>query len=226
MSRGFSRVVRVVLVVAGLLVAPALVQAQSIKEPSSGVKFKVNRAILGQPATCIGVGIRKAFVFFKVYAAGFYIDDATGKPSFQQLLAGAGGNVDSLRESAKLYNWVITQDVGKSMEWVFTRDLEKGKMTKVIKESLERELGDLNAPDLKEPAGKFLAAVDVPLKKWQRLVLVQRPGFQILAVLDGKTIVQVRSKKIAQAIWRIYFGKHPVQSDLKTKLVAHIENLK
>jgi len=226
MNRGFNRVARMVTVAAALLVAPALVQAQTLKESSSGVTFKVHRSILGQPQTCIGVGIRKAFVFFKVYAAGFYIDDSTGKPSFQQLLDSVGGNVDALRESAKLYNWVITKDVGKSMEWVFTRDLEKGKMTKVIRESLERELGDLNAPDLKEPADKFLAAVDVPLKKWQRLMLVQRPGFQILAVLDGKVVVNVHSKKISQAIWRIYFGKHPVQSNLKTGLVAHIENLK
>ena len=226
MNRGLFRAVGIALVGASLLLAQGPAQAQSIKEPSSGVKFDVSKSFLGRPATCIGVGIRKAFVVVKVYAAGLYIDDATGKPSFQKLLEGAGGNIDSLRNSPQLYNWLVQQDFGKAMEWVFTRDLEKGKMKSTIKESLERELGDLNAPDLKEHADKFLEAVDVPLKKWQRMVIMQRSGFELLAQLDGKTIVQVRNKKIAQAIWRIYLGKNPVQKDLKKNLVANIENLK
>ncbi|MBI5482081.1 MAG: chalcone isomerase family protein [Deltaproteobacteria bacterium] len=226
MKRGLWHVVRIAVAGACLLLARGSADAQSIKEPSSGVKFDVSKSVLGRPATCIGVGIRKAFGLVKVYAAGLYVDDATGKASFQKLLEGAGGNLDSLRHSPQLYSWLIQQDFGKSMEWVFTRDLEKGKMTKVIKESLERELGDLSAPDLKEHADKFLAAVDVPLKKWQRMVIVQRPGFELVAVLDGKTIVSVTNKKIAQANWRIYLGKHPVQGDLKKNLVANIENLK
>ena len=226
MNRGLDRVIRILTVAACLLLAGAPAQAQSIKEPSSGVKFDVSKSFLGRPATCIGVGIRKAFVVVKVYAAGLYIDDATGKPSFQKLLAGAGGNIDNLRNSPQLYDWLIQQDFGKGMEWVFARDLEQGKMKSTIKESLERELGDLNAPDLKEHADKFLAAVDVPLKKWQRMVIAQRSGYELVAQLDGKTIVQVKNKKIAQAIWRIYVGKNPIQKDLKKNLVAHIENLK
>jgi hypothetical protein len=226
MSRGLDRVVRMVTVAACLLLAGAPAQAQSLKEPSSGVKFDVSKSFLGSPATCVGVGIRKAFVVVKVYAAGLYIDDATGKPSFQKLLQGAGGNLDNLRNSPQLFNWLVQQDFGKSMEWVFTRDLEKGKMAHTIKESLERELGDLSAPDVKDHADKFLAAVDVPLKKWQRMVIVQRAGFELIAQLDGKTIVAVKNKKIAQAIWRIYFGKQPIQKDLKKNLVANIENLK
>jgi hypothetical protein len=226
MSRGLDRVVRMVTVAACLLLAGAPAQAQSLKEPSSGVKFDVSKSFLGSPATCVGVGIRKAFVVVKVYAAGLYIDDATGKPSFQKLLQGAGGNLDNLRNSPQLFNWLVQQDFGKSMEWVFTRDLEKGKMAQTIRESLERELGDLSSPDVKEHADKFLAAVDVPLKKWQRMVIVQRAGFELIAQLDGKTIVAVKNKKIAQAIWRIYFGKQPIQKDLKKNLVANIENLK
>jgi hypothetical protein len=226
MKRGLGRVIGIAVVGACLLLAQGPAEAQSIKEPSSGVKFDVNKPFLGKPATCIGVGIRKAFAVVKVYAAGLYIDDATGKPAFQKLLEGAGGNLDSLRNSPQLYNWIIQQDFGKSMEWVFTRDLEKGKMQKTIKESLERELGDLSVPDLKEHADKFLAAVDVPLKKWQRMLIVQKTGFELVAVLDGKTIVSVKNKKIAQAIWRIYLGKQAIQGDLKKNLVANIENLK
>jgi hypothetical protein len=226
MNRGLDRVVRILAVGVCLLLAQGSAEAQSIKEPSSGIKYDVSKSVLGRPATCVGVGIRKAFGLVKVYAAGLYIDDATGKPSFQKLLAGAGGNIDSLRNSPQLYNWIVQQDFGKSMEWVFTRDLEKGKMAQTNKESLERELGDLSAPDVKEHADKFLAAVDIPLKKWQRMVIVQRGGYELVAVLDGKTIVSVRNKKIAQAIWRIYLGKQPVQKDLKKNLVANIENLK
>ncbi len=226
MKRGLDRVVRILAVGACLLLAQRPAEAQSLKEPSSGVKFDVSKSFMGRPATCIGVGIRKAFVVVKVYAAGLYVDDASGKPSFQKLLEGAGGNLDSLRNSPQLYNWIIQQDFGKSMEWVFTRDLEKGKMAKTIKESLERELGDLNAADVKEHADKFLAAVDVPLKKWQRMVIVQRSGYELTAQLDGKQVVSVKNKKIAQAIWRIYLGKQPVQKDLKKNLVANIDNLK
>ena len=226
MKRGLDRIVRILAVVGCLMLAQRPAEAQSIKEPSSGVKFDVSKSFMGRSATCVGVGIRKAFVVVKVYAAGLYIDDASGKPSFQKLLAGAGGNVDSLRNSPQLFNWLIQQDFGKAMEWVFTRDLEKGKMAKTIKESLERELGDLSAPDVKDHAEKFLAAVDVPLKKWQRMVIVQRGGYELIAQLDGKTIVSVKNKKIAQAIWRIYFGKNAIQADLKKNLVANIENLK
>jgi hypothetical protein len=224
MTRGLD-VVRMVAVCACLLLG-ASAEAQSIKEPSSGLSFDVSKSVMGRQATCVGVGIRKAFGFVKVYAAGLYVDDATGKPSFAKLLEGAGGNLDSLRNSTTLFNWLIQQDFGKSMEWVFTRDLEKGKMAKTIKESLERELGDLNAPDVKEHADKFLAAVDIPLKKWQRMVIVQGGGYSLTAVLDGKSVVSVKNKKIAQAIWRIYLGNQPVQKDLKKNLVANIDNLK
>jgi len=198
---------------------------QVVKEPGSGLNFDVHRQVMGKPHTLVGVGLRKVFVFAKVYAAGLYVDDETGKPAFAKLLESSGGNLDALRGTAKLNNWLIGGDFGKCMEWVFVRDLEKGKMAKTVKESLERELGDLGAPDLKDAADKFLGALDVPLKKWQRLVLVQRPGAEMNAILDGKLVVKVRNRKIAQAMWRIYVGPNPVQADLKKSLLAKIENL-
>jgi hypothetical protein len=205
--------------------APSGAAAQSLKEPSSGISFEVRREVLGKPSTCVGVGLRKVLVVAKVYAAGLYVADDTGRASFRALLDANGGNVDAVRGTAKLYSWLINGDFGKAMEWVFVRDLEKGKMAKTIRESLEREVGDLNAPDIKDAADQFLAAVDIPLKKWQRLMVVQRPGWEIVAALDGKQLVKVRNKKIAQAIWRIYFGSRPVQADLKKNLLAQIGNL-
>jgi hypothetical protein len=199
--------------------------AQTLKEPGSGVSFQVSRELLGKRHTCTGVGLRKVLVFAKVYAAGLYVADDTGRPAFRKLLDEAGGNVDALRGSARLHQWLINGDFGKAMEWVFVRDLEQGKMAKTIKESLERELGDLGAPDVKPAADQFLSALDVPLKKWQRMMVVQNPGWEIIAVLDGKQLVKVRNRKIAQAIWRIYVGPRPVQVDLKKNLLAAIQNL-
>jgi hypothetical protein len=218
------RVPLVVALALGLLASGA--SAQTLREPASGVNFAVARDLLGKRHTCIGVGLRKVLAVVKVYAAGLYLEDETARPGFQQLLAGAGGDLDALRASPKLLEWLIGGDFGKSLEWVFVRDLERGKMAKTIRESLEREIGDLGAPELRDAARKLLDALDVPLRKWQRLVIVQRPGWQITALLEGKPVASVTSRTIAQAIWRIYLGPRPVQADLKRNLVLHIENVK
>ncbi|MBI5478089.1 MAG: chalcone isomerase family protein [Deltaproteobacteria bacterium] len=199
--------------------------AQSLTEPGSGAAFSIRRELLGRRHTVTGVGLKRVYLVFKVYAAAFYVDDHDGRGSFRKLLAATPGGLATLRDRPRLYEWLTKGDWGRALDFVMLRDVERGLMAHAIRARLQTELGDLDAPDVKSIAARFFAAIDVPLRKGQRFTVVQSPGHEIVALLDGKVLVRVRNRRVAAGIWRTNFGPRAPDQDLKRALQKHLEHL-
>jgi hypothetical protein len=219
----------VTLTVAAALVLPLAAArpagAESLTESTSGAAFSVHRDFLGRRHTATGIGLKRAYLVFKVYAAAFYVADHDGRAAFRKLLAATPGGLAALRRSPRLHDWLTTGDWGRALDYVMLRDVDKGLMAHAIRARLVTELGDLNTPELKPIATRFFAAIDIPLRKGQRFTVVQAPGHEIVALLDGKVLVRVRSRRVAAAIWRTSFGPRTTDPLLKQTLVSHLENL-
>jgi hypothetical protein len=172
-----------------------------------------------------GVALKRAYLVFRVYAVAFYVADHEGRAAFRKLVAATPGGLAALRRSTRLLDWLTTGDWGRAFDFVTLRDIEKGLMAHAIRARLAAELGNLDAPDLKPIATRFFAAIDIPLRKGQRFTVVQAPGHEIVALLDGKVLVRVRSRRIAAAIWRTTFGPRAADQSVKQALVGHLENL-
>jgi hypothetical protein len=219
----------VALAVAAALALPLTIArpagAQSLTEPGSGAAFSIHRELLGRRHTVTGVGLKRAYLVFKVYAAGFYVEDHEGRAAFRKLLAATPGGLSALRNSPRLYEWLTKGDWGRAIDYVMLRDVDKGLMAHAIRARLQAELGDLDAPEYKSIAKKFFAAIDIPLRKGQRFTVVQAPGHEIVGLLDGKVLVRVRNRRVAAGIWRTSFGPKALDQDLKRALQKHIEHL-
>lgn len=209
------------LLVPVLLARPAA--AQSLTEPGSGAAFSISRDLLGRHHTVIGVGLKRVYLVFKVYATAFYVAD-DGREAFRKLAAATPGGLKSLRDSPKLYEWLASGDWGRAQDFVMLRDIDRGMMADAIRWRLKKEL-DLDAPDIKRVAARFFAAIDIPLKQGQRFAVVQAPHHEIVAMLDGKVLVRVRSRRVAAAIWRSQFGARTPDPELKRAMQRHVHNL-
>jgi hypothetical protein len=215
-------------VAAALALPPAAArpaEAQSLTEPGSGAAFSVHRELLGRRHTVTGVGLKRVYLVFKVYAVAFYVADHDGRPAFRRLLAGTPGGLAALRNSPKLHDFLTKGDWGRAFDFVMLRDIDKGLMAHAIRARLVAELGDLDAPDVKQTATRFFAAIDIPLRRGQRFTVVQAPGHEIVAMLDGKVLVRVRNRRVAAAIWRTNLGPRASDPVVKRALVGHVENL-
>jgi hypothetical protein len=197
--------------------------AESLVEPGSGAGFSVRREIHGHEHTVVGVALKRVYLVFKAYATAFYVAD-DGRAAFRKLVAATPGGLKALQDSAKLLEWLTGGDWGRAQDFVMLRDIDKGMMKEAIRWRLKMEL-DLEAHDIKRIADKFFAAIDIPLRKGQRFTVMQAPHHEILAILDGKVLVKVRSRRVAAAIWRTNFGPKAPEPPLKKALVAHLENL-
>ena len=205
------------------LAAPRPVAAESITEPGSGAGFSVRRELLGHEHTVVGVALKRVYLVFKVYATAFYIAD-DGRAAFRKLVADTPGGLKALRDSAKLYDWVSSGDWGRALDFVMLRDIDRGMMAQAIRWRLKKEL-DLDAHDIKRTADKFFAAIDIPLRQGQRFTVAQAPHHEIVALLDGKVLVKVRSRRVATAIWRANFGPKAPEPPMKKALVGHLDYL-
>jgi hypothetical protein len=197
--------------------------AESLVEPGSGAGFSVHRELFGHPHTVVGVALKRVYLVFKVYATALYVSD-DGRASFRKLVAATPGGLKALRNSPKLIDWLTTGDWGRALDFVMLRDVDKGLMADAIRWRLKMEL-DLDAPDIKRVAAKFFAAIDIPLRKGQRFTVVQAPHHEIVALLDGKALVKVRSRRVAGAIWRTNFGPKAPDPPVKKALVGHLDYL-
>lgn len=199
--------------------------AQVLTESGSGAGFSLRRDLLGRQHTAVGVGLRRVYLVFKVYATAFYVADDDGRAAFRKLLVDTPGGLGALRRSPRLHEWLTSGAWGRALDFVMLRDIDKGMMAHTIRVRLAVELGDLDKPEYKAIASKFFAAIDMPLRKGQRFTVVQAPGHEIAALLDGKVLVRVRNRRVAAGIWRVFFGPRAIDPGLKHTLVARLENL-
>jgi hypothetical protein len=179
---------------ATLLAVVALgISSAAVAKESDGVTLPDSITVEGKTMTLIGLGVRTKMMF-KVYVAGLYAE----KPTF---------NAEKL----------ITSDQAKSITLHLVRDLSKEKIVEAIQDGFAKNSKD----QLAALQGRLdqLAAAVPDLKSGQELTLTYIPGKGTLVGGVGKPTV-IEGADFAQALFSVWLGKDPADSDLKRKLLG------
>ncbi len=169
------------------------VPAFAAKE-KNGVKMEETVTVDGKALKLNGMGLRKKLIF-KVYVAGLYLEETT-----------KDGSV------------VTSKDQARRVEMAMLRDLEKGKIIEAINAGFEKNNAD-KMPALKERLSKFVAVIP-DLKEGQKLSLTYVPGKGTTVEGPGGANFTAEGKDFADALFSVWFGKSPVDDDLKKGMLG------
>jgi hypothetical protein len=186
-----------------LLVGAGGVAAQDYKDPKSDVAFAVDNGDL----TLLGTGLRVkkiAFLKFKAYAFGFYIDKAAAEGP---LAAFKGKPV-----SGELRTALQTGDFKKELVLQFMRDLDAKKIQDAMRDALEKGTDP-------EVLDQFISYFP-ELKDGQRCTLRWVPGGTIETVMVGESKPPITDPAFAEKLFGLYVGTDPLQGDFKDSVVA------
>jgi len=165
----------------------------------SGVKVDDSVKVAGTDLQLNGMGIRIKYMVAKVYVAAFY--------AAQKVTDG---------EAA------INAATPRRMSMTVLRKVETDDIYKSLKEGMEAnnspdEMAAL-APKLKEMNSVFAAFKTVEANDNVTLDFLPGKGTQIS--VKGKVADVIPGDDFAKALLRIWFGKKPLQEDLKKKLLG------
>ena len=179
---------------ATLLAVIALgISSVAVAKESDGVTLPDSITVEGRTMTLIGMGLRTRMMF-KVYVAGLYAE----KPTF---------NAEKF----------IASDQAKGITLHLVRDLNKEKIIEAIQDGFAKNSKD-QLPALQGRLDQLAAAVP-DLKSGQELSLTYIPGKGTLVGGVGKPTV-IEGADFAQALFSVWLGKDPADSDLKRKLLG------
>jgi len=179
--------------------------AQDFQDPKSEVAFAIDNGDL----TLLGTGLRVkkiAFLKFKAYAFGFYID----KASVDGPLAPFKGKPvsDEMRKVLQ------TGDFGKELVLHFLRDLDASKIQDAMRDALEKGTD-------KTVLDQFISYFP-EVKEGERCTLRWVPGGTIETVMVGQEKPPITDKAFAETLYGLYVGPDPLQKDFKEGTVARV----
>ena len=178
-------------------VAAALMVAESQGAEVSGVKLDDKATVAGTPLVLNGAGLRTKLML-KIYVVGLYVPAKT---------TSADSVIDS--KQPRLARLVMKRDLGASTVWdAFDEGIQANSSPAELAaiqselaqiEKLFKDLGEVKAGDV----------IDIEFNA------------------DGTTSVKyqgqakgtIASANLQRALLKIWLGKHPVQSDLKSALL-------
>jgi Chalcone isomerase-like len=177
-----------------LLVAFAL--AAPVVRDVYGVQVPEEVTAAGRTLRLNGTGLRKKFVF-RVYVASLYLEHAPD-PDPQSILR--------------------TDEV-KRVEMAMLRDLDRGSIVDAVRHGFQ----DNSPNDMPQLTVRLIRFVsEIPdLKDGQRLSVTYVPGEGTTVVVDAGTAkTTIEGKDFADALFRVWLGDHPVDDDLKDRLLG------
>jgi chalcone isomerase-like protein len=161
---------------------------------AAGVKMPDTTTVEGKTLKLNGIGLRKKMLF-KVYVAGLYLET----PS---------------KDAAT----VIASDQSKSMRMHILRSLDGSQIGEAISDGFwhnsKAQMGALNDRLLK------LTAMFPAVVEGDQIVLTYVPGKGTSVNAKGQDKGVVEGKDFADALFSVWLGANPVQSDLKTALLG------
>ena len=182
-----------------LLCPPA--QAEEVKEAATGIEFAADT---GDGLSLLGVGVRKKLVF-NVYAAALYVDGA----AFVEAVGEKG--------VAGANRVVHRSGIRRRMVLHFVRDVPAEKIRKAFRNSLESNMSAKNYAAESERIETFLASCTDVSKG--DLFVFESKGDRVKVKLRGKTIFKAGSRRLMRGMWGSYFGKRPINEDLRKGLL-------
>jgi hypothetical protein len=186
-----------------LLVGTGSGAAQEYQDPKSDVAFAIEQGGL----TLLGTGLRVkkiAFLKFKAYAFGFYVDQA----AVEGPLAPYRGKPvsDEMRKVLQ------TGDFTKELVLHFLRDLDAKKIQDAMRDALEKGTD----PEVLEQFISYFPEI----QKGQRCTLRWVPGGTVETVMVGESKPPITDQAFAQTLFGLYVGPDPLQKDFKESVVA------
>lgn len=166
---------------------------------TQGVAPLVTRTTL----TLTGAGMRKT-LWVKVYALGSYVD---------------------ARATASTAAALIATPHLKQLQLVFQRDLSGPLMASSIVSSVRAVEKQMGKPGLFDAElarlEAYLAAKSVKAGDTVRLTHLPQRGLRCQVAQHSPLAIQ--GDPFARAVWTIYFGKKPLQDDLKRALTSRLK---
>ncbi len=183
---------------AGLILACALAPAAAAVDVA-GVKYEESLKVAGKDLLLNGAGVRTK-VIFKVYAAGLY-----------------------LQAKANTVDAVLKSDGPRRMRLVMMRDITSDDFGSAFMTGLNNNVSNEDKSKIITQISKYgemFAQLDA-IKKGDTLDTDWIPGTGTQCYLNGKKIGEVIPDLIFyNSVLRIWLGDKPVDSSLKTQLLA------
>ncbi len=184
---------RKTLLVALLALAAAPVQARE----AHGVRMPDTVTVEGRQLKLNGMGLRRKKILFapiSVYVAGFYVET----PS---------------KDAVEL----ISSEQAKRVTMFMLRDLGKDKIADALREGFEKN-AKAQLPVLKERLEHLIELIP-DAKKGSTIVITYVPGTGTVLARPGDRQV-IPGKDFADALFSVWLGREPVDSDLKAGLLG------
>lgn len=177
------------LVGAAVLAASSAASAMSLE----GVTFPDGATVGGKPVKLNGMGLRKAYVFVKVYVAGLYLATPT-------------------HDADK----AINADEPKRMLLQFLRDVDHTEMA----DAMRNGFAATAAPALQPQVDTFAGYFTEPLKEGMQVTFDYVPGTGTTTTIGGKAKGTIPNPEFMRALWGIWLGKKPPNEALKQGLLG------
>ncbi len=160
----------------------------------AGVKMSDSATVEGRTLRLNGMGLRKK-VIFKVYVAGLYLESPSKDAST-----------------------VISSDQVKSIHLHILRNLSGTELSDAIAEAFwknAKQSRSVLEARLEKLRGMFPSVVSGDL-----IVLTYLPGKGTIVTAKGQQKGVVEGKDFADALFSVWLGQDPVQTDLKKLLLG------
>ena len=155
----------------------------------AGVSFSDHYDIQGHHLKLKGLGLKRFFIF-KIFVVGFYEEETAPDP---------------------------LADAAKRLEVAYFQNIPAARLAKETRRKMM-----LNTT--KEAFDKISKRVDVMdpyfvnIKTGDRYVLTYIPGTGTTFTYNGKDVGVIEGADFARALFAVWFGKFPVDENLKTRL--------
>jgi hypothetical protein len=183
-----------------MIAAAAVVAALTLAAPTVrdvyGVQVPESVFTNGKLLFLNGTGLRKKAIF-KVYVASLYLEKAPDPDPRS----------------------VVESDQMKRVDMGMLRDLDRDKIVEAVREGFEKNSRE-QMPKLQQRLDRFVEQIP-DLKEGQRLTITYAPaGGTSVVVGDGEARTRIEGKDFADALFRVWLGDHPVDSDLKDRMLG------
>lgn len=191
------------------LLVPLSARAQ-LTDPATGTHFEGTQTVDGVTYKCLGVGVRKVYVFVKVYAAVFCVQ-GDGFPASARTYA-AGKTADALADDPDFFKAVVEGSSGKLIVMKLVHDIGAAKMAAAFRE----KLGQVLPPDKVQ---RLIDTIPGDSKEGEQVNIYSANGRLTIDIAGNKKVID--DPEIAQKIWYAWLGPDGASPTLKRSIAEH-----
>lgn len=214
--------------------ASASAEQSTVTERETKTSFQVQRNFGGVPHILTGVGAREATALkINVYGGAMYVGRDQAVKAWQSYVEGrfakAGLVSDGTPDFAKIgrsaagRHFIVYGRMPRAIDMHFVRDVRADQITDTYNENWERVRLDRNAAG--EALNQFMAAVNHPVASGQHMI-IRTVGNTVFVDMPGQAPARIRGNRaLTTAIWKIYFGNPPLQTELRNGMLSMLQNV-